>query len=285
MKVILYVILMSFSHHVFSAAVDINGSHPVCSNLKYASRDVGHYADAYDDTYKQIAINSFMYALMASNSYEEYEGGKPKFHTNDWELIEKKTSTWKGMGAHVYRSNLDNKDIVIAFEGTNPLSINDWLFGNLNIFWKGQYSDAEELIDRIAKQYPDTNIITTGHSLGGGLAIHAALYRGNTKAYAFNSSPRIFIPDDIENINGVDITVISENNDILKFFREKLRAFKNIKLTGPYNKFDFLSETALNEHSIYFIARGLTIVAASAGDIVAEITMWSYPLDETICPT
>jgi hypothetical protein len=287
MKILIFFVSITFSANASSFQVPVNGEHPVCLDIRYASKDPGFYHNVYGASYKNIAKESFIYSLMASNVYEEYEGGKPEFYIHGWNKLEEKTHTWKGMGAHVYKSTNPPERIVIAFEGTNSKSIVDWIFGNLNLYWKGQYSDAEELIDRISAEHPDSTIVTTGHSLGGGLAIHAALYHKNVDAYAFNSSPRIFHPGEIHNSES-KITLISENEDVLEELRAQWNALKDIELTGPYNEFDFLdlktnNQSQISEHAIYYIARGLTIVAAEAGDEDAKIILQTYSSPAKIC--
>ena len=246
----------------------VGNEHPVCGDVMYASKNWEYYEDVYGAEYKKVARQSYVYALMASNAYEDFENKKPDFKISGWEQVGPKRTTRKGMGAHIYRSTAGPQTVAIVFEGTKQGR--DWFFGNLNFFWKGQYRDAEVLIKEIAAQYPKAKLVTAGHSLGGGLAIHAALHNGKVDAYAFNTSPRIFNSDDYDATN-TSITLISENDDVLEKLRKKWKSFDTLEISGPYNKFDFLdlktnNNDRIGEHSIYFIARGLLIVAAADGD-------------------
>ena len=165
------------------------------------------------------------------------------------------------MGAHIYLSR-DKKKIVVAYEGTNFSSWRDWVFGNFNIYWKGQYSEALKLAKNVASMYPDAQLITTGHSLGGGLAIHVALHINGVTAYAFNSSPRVFAPRKLENPDS-RLVLANENDEILSEIRKKWSTLKNYK---QFDEYDFLNSDKPTEHSIYYIGRGLVNVAASTGE-------------------
>lgn len=263
-KIKIAIILVLYGSLAGAEYIPMNGKHLYCSDIKYLSKDLGHYVepDAYSKRYDDIAKESFIYSLMASNVYEEYDGGKPEFFVRGWEKEREKVTTWKGLGAHIYRSKFEPNNFVIAFEGTNSTSLLDWIFGNLNLGWKGQYADAAALVQKIKTTYPSSKIVTTGHSLGGGLAIHAALYHGNIDAYAFNSSPRVF-KEDVKDTNS-RIVLISEDEDILQSLRKFLGTLDSVTTTKPFDEFDFLKSSKLNEHSIYHISRGLMLVAASA---------------------
>jgi hypothetical protein len=265
------------------------GIHPVCQNIKFMPTDAKHYTGAYNNNYKLIASESFEYALMASNVYEKYDSSNPEFKIPGWNQEGDKKTNWKGFGAHVYKSTTGPKTkFVIAFEGTDPTSIADWIFGNLNIYWKGQYADAARLVDKIADENRDAEIITTGHSLGGGLAIHAALHRSHVTAYAFNSSPRIFSPDSLL-YNGSKIVLISENDDVLGVLRKHWGTMNKEKVSGPYDKFDFLNLASNNnnkvvEHGMYAIARGLMLIAANYQNEKALLLISQLARAKKSCP-
>jgi len=245
------------------------GNHPNCSDVKFASTDYEHYRNFREQRYFDIAVESFQYAWMSSNTYEDYEGKKPKFHfcsperTNcTWEQIERKRK-WSGLGYHIYRSAVNNT-IAIAFEGTKRDSINDSIFGNFTLLGYGQYAQARRLVKKQIAENPNMRIVTTGHSLGGALAIHAAIHHDNVTAYTFNTSPLVH-PPLIKQLSNSRIVVISEDRDILSQFRS--RFFKiSIKINpdDSYTEFDFVHSDNITEHSIYYLTRGLTMVAALA---------------------
>ena len=49
-----------------------------------------------------------------------------------------------------------------------------------------RFKKSQEIFDRVSDKYGEKNIILTGHSLGGGIAIHVAGKNGNVKSHVFN---------------------------------------------------------------------------------------------------
>lgn len=272
-KIVQIFIFCLFSGQAISGIpIPKNGCHPWVKEIKYASCDLDFYqlghdksGKVYSEAYEDAAIKSFVYALMASNAYSS----NPAFMIPGWKRVpELETNTWRGMGLTVYESKSEKK-LVLAFEGTNPYSLRDWVFGNLNIFWKGQYGEVEEEIENIPEKYMDYKIIATGHSLGGGLALHTSLYKDNVDAYAFNSSPRVYSNTDMEIKENSNRFLISEKEEILESIRNTWPALKEIAINDNFSHFDFLEDIRVKEHAMYYMARGLTIVAASAGNVEA----------------
>ena len=262
------------------------GEHPFCSNIKFASDDFDHYDNAYDQKHKKMAENAFLFAWMSSNVYEGYDRRNPEFRFRDWVRIGDKISTWRGLGAHIYGKRGTDSVIVIAFEGTS--SKRDWLFGNFNWLSGGQYREAFKLAKRVRAEFPNAKIITTGHSLGGALAVHVALRIPNVDSYAFNSSVTIRAPrTPVKDIGR--ISLLSEDDEVLSAFRE---FFKFREKYDDYNEYDFLNSDTITEHNMYYLARGLTNVAASSGDTefveLAEDILkneFNEQREPEICPT
>ena len=251
-----------------------DSKHPVISDRKYMSCDIDFYQKSHDgsgrvygDEYEGAANKAFVYALMTSNAYDD----SVQFLIPGWNRI-RRYESGKGFGADVWEK-IDAPEIVVAYRGTNFLQVQDWIFGNFNIFWQGQYKDAKETVDLISKEFEGKKLTVTGHSLGGGLALHSSLYRNNTDAYVFNPSPRIFNSIEYENNNGSYRLVLSEDRDILNFIRKRWPTFKKLDFDGPYDQFNFLSDWSVIEHGSYYIARGLTAVAASTGNELALSVM------------
>ena len=301
-SMLFFLLLTSISFFSNAGKIDVKGIHPICEDLKYLSTDpniyISHYFGiggtnrAYGKEYTDVARESFLYAQMASNVYESYDSDKPEFPLKQfgYEKQGKKHETWRGLGAQVYENG---NEIVIAFEGTNATSLRDWLFGNLNLIFEGQYAEAKDFMREIVKENgSNKRYIVTGHSLGGALAISVALSIPNVKAYAFNSSLKV-IPDEDADNSGSEITLISENKDILRKLNEQFNIFEFVPNKLPYSQFDFLEEPGLTdegwdsvkksliEHSIYFIARGLTVYAAASNFDPAKNSL-RYIVDSTL---
>ena len=81
-----------------------------------------------------------------------------------------------------------NGNYVVAFAGTDPTSVPDWLAnGGQGLgFETSQYRDAMALAQEVTSAFPGRTVIT-GHSLGGGLASAAALAT-DSAAVTFNSA-------------------------------------------------------------------------------------------------
>lgn len=243
--------------------------HNVIEERKYMSCDIEYYQNSHDGSgpvygyrYELVANKTFLYALMASNSYDS----SAQFEIPGWNRF-RRYKNGNGFSVDIWKNNA-SAEVVVAYRGTDFFQPQDWIFGNLNIFWKGQYKDAEKVIDILEQEFGSAQISTTGHSLGGGLALHSSLYGSNVNAIVFNASPRIF--NSVEYVNNDNYRiVISENGEVLDKLRKKWPAFKTIDLDGPYDEFDFVYDMPHIEHGSYYIARGLTAVAASTGNNLA----------------
>ena len=246
------------------------GKHKIDEQRKYMSCRAAFYQSprAYGDRYERAANRFFVYALMSSNAYAKNH----QFKIPKWERIERKC-TKRDMSLDIMK-NEEEKKIVLAFTGTN--SIKDFIYGNFNIFGKGQYAEAEKVLDDLLSdsRYEGYKIIATGHSLGGGLALHCSLYRDNIDAIVFNTSPRVFQPK-YKTKHSYRV-VVNEEQELLAYIRRYHSHFRKIKINERYGKFNFIRNRFRNRlrgHSIYKIARGLTILAASTGNTYAKEIM------------
>jgi len=110
--------------------------------------------------------------------------------TGDWELIQAigAPDNEIGFGAKVYRSGTQ---IVIAFRGTDAPELQDFLTGNIPAasgWMSQQVSAAIRLVADVMDANPNTDLMFTGHSLGGGLAsLMAAFFQ--KQATTFDMAP------------------------------------------------------------------------------------------------
>jgi hypothetical protein len=103
----------------------------------------------------------------------------------------------EGLAYHVWRRN-GCGEAVIAFRGTDSGDVGDWLsnfrwFVSNSVF--DQYDQVQTAMKGVIQRVQDEGcrprvIIATGHSLGGGLAQHAAFADSRVNyVYAFDPSP------------------------------------------------------------------------------------------------
>lgn len=103
----------------------------------------------------------------------------------------------EGLELHVWRRG-DCGQIVIAFKGTDPNEIGDWV-SNLRWFirFPPRFDEYDQITAHIfgiiehVRQFGCRNatIIAVGHSLGGGLAQHAAYATGGKISYVYTFDP------------------------------------------------------------------------------------------------
>lgn len=190
----------------------------------------------------KISNEIYPYAIMSSNAYDH----KLQVRVPGWNRTKRYEYKKHGFSADTYISD-DTKSVVIAFRGTDDK--NDWLKGNLT---KAQYLDADNLFSMIVKDNPGIKITTTGHSLGGGLAVHVSLANQGVNAFVFDASPRLFAHKNYGKYNN-RVVLAYDTGEILEPLRKLFTTLKKTKVEEY--KYNFLGGFGVGEHSIEAFSR------------------------------
>jgi len=219
-----------------------------------------------------IAEETYQFALMASNSYRS----EPQFKIPGWSLV----THYRGALSGEYESSLqadlyeksENGNIAavaLVFRGTDE-SLDKK--ANFALWWPwsnsrepAQYQIAEELAKKIRHNYPQAKLYFVGHSLGAALAYHASWDQRDASTYAFDPSPRLWVEG--ESAQGRRV-IVREDGEILEYLQ-----FWSFLPADADEQFDFIRGNVVREHNMYYLARGLLLLAAINNDKTAIDTM------------
>jgi hypothetical protein len=148
---------------------------------------------------EEVAGGIAFYAMMSANAYKKKSGRiRFKLKKLGWEHVDldgeptdKTTKEHKisGLAYNIYEKTGSNK-VVFAFRGTD--SKRDYLWANFSVPpFNFQYRQARKAIRKYLIENSHKNVVATGHSLGGGLALSVSVHHG-VKAFTFDPSPRVF---------------------------------------------------------------------------------------------
>lgn len=220
------------------------------------------------------ASSYYLYAQLSTNSYADKSE-----HFTLPSTASEVSSFDEGYGLQGKVFEIQNQDdipneVVIAFRGTegfSPAGFMDWIWGN---FLGKQYRLSDSVIQRTRAQYPNSKLTAVGHSLGGGLALHASVCFDSVTAITFNPSFRLFRCGEEKPNKRV---IIAETDEILSIQR---MPWKDPSRLERHEKFYC---STINNHSMFNLARCLTHVAAAI-NIEAEKSIRTNPVAACSAP-
>ena len=227
---------------------------PLQNECRLPKDDIERNASFIDDS-----ANYAIYALLSNNAYKREKQEQFSLPSQEWrhrdDFIPEGTES--GLELKVFEKVMGGKpvEVVVAFRGTDDLR--DWR-QNLSpplLFPKKRQTDlAEKNFERLRDMYEGQQVryVATGHSLGGGLALHLSFKYPDVSAIVFNSSPRV--EPGLTSARGVNARIIIwESNEALSY----LRPLAKIRWgTVKEVKFDFQPGRlgAIKQHGMYALA-------------------------------
>lgn len=255
-----------------------------CQSNKYVENTYEMKPESnWPDQHRRVAQAAYLYAQMSNNTYGQ-SGDKYDSDGNDFVLPPE--WAWQHFGNNdlgfaysIYRKTKNDKlqEVVIAFRGTEGLTnFDDVYHGNLlarqNPLAIDIYKNIRSELDK--DSLSNVPIILTGHSLGGALAIHAAInVPGEVPYFVFNSSPRFKKLGEDQGGDNPDVLMhkrhsIVETSEFLYALR--FPATEANQIYTPFNCDDNFKP--FTSHGIEKLATCLTLVA-SIDDSNAKVEM------------
>ncbi len=226
----------------------------------------------------EVADGVSIYAMLSANAYKK-KPGRIRFDMSklgwvrvdlDGEPTEKPTKKHKlsGLVYDIYEKVGTNK-VVFAFRGTD--SKKDYLTANLAVPpFNFQYRQARRAVGKYLSDNNQKNVVATGHSLGGGLALSVSVHHG-VKAFTFDPSPRIF--DGIGDMHEpAERFIIYQEGEILQKFRKSWKKVSDVVEAKNIYKCNYPEVfEEKSKHRGDLLAKGLLLHGASVNQELAVL--------------
>lgn len=219
----------------------------------------------------ELARRHAEYAVLAANAYGA------GLAAPGWQRAETQEDVRRGYHAEVWEHAATDR-VVVAYRGTGEWV--DW-WSNLRFATRwipflvyDQYPLARQgiagLVSRAKARQPGRTLtfIAAGHSLGGGLAQHAAYSHAEIRqVFAFDSSPLTGFRDlEAPEVAGLVIDRVYEKGEILAYVRGFLRRqVLPLSVRDPAiteYRYDFVRGGLIAQHDMIDLARRLVAEAA-----------------------
>ena len=222
-----------------------------------------------------VADKYAIYSMIASNSYHKPNRVKFPVEKLGWNQVDlngnptdRPTVEMKSGLAYDIFQKQNSNEVIFAFRGTD--SKRDYFRGNFAIWpFLGQYKEARKAFSEYVKTHPDKIVTTTGHSLGGGLALSMSVHYG-VDAVVFDSSPRVFDGLGDKHAPAKRIMVY-ESGEILALVRKiwKKKFLSIVPRENIYKaSFDF---GRANKHRSDHLALGLLTLGATVDSALVSV--------------
>lgn len=185
------------------------------------------------------------------------------------------TKPVNGLGIQIWKkagANNRCSEVVFVFRGTDAKSLGDWLS---NLHWVTRILPLHDQYEQVQDHLPNylnalghcrrAPVVAIGHSLGGGLAQHAAFVDPRIKrVYVFN--PSVVTGSSDRHVNweihrrGLTIERIYEHGEILAYLRYVQRQFLPPTRCNPrivHVRFNRLHGNFLYQHTMHDVNIGL----------------------------
>lgn len=224
----------------------------------------------------------YPYAAMAANSY--FDAVDLPFKLSDWQRVEdyrgnQDDSAESEFYASLYK-HTTKSEIALVFRGTDHP--NEWFGVNFAVAWwnnskaPAQYALARALAAKIQSEYPTYKMTLVGHSLGGGLAHHAAYFTPKTNVIVFNTSPRSWETASLKHLHHRGLAPEKPPEDIHIYESgEALTMFvKMVASLAPFwgshdseiCKTRYTKGNYFRQHGMQALAKNMMVDAADADD-------------------